>query len=197
MMYRLSEQGRENWASHVKRILYENGFGDRWEEQYVENGQGFICEFTERLGDIYTQTWNTAKSDMSKLTLYNMYKTEFRREIYLDLDIPRRLRRFLAKFRTSCHNLEIEIGRRHNIPKEERFCSLCGLENHKVEDEYHFLLECNAYANVRVLYLGDVNISLYYFRNILASNDKNELIRLANFICVAFDIRKQKMSALI
>jgi hypothetical protein len=49
-------------------------------------------------------------------------------------------------------HLEIETGRWYNIPKDERFCTLCG---QSIGDELHLLFVCcNAYlVNLRRIYL--------------------------------------------
>ena len=51
----------------------------------------------------------------------------------------------IAKLRTSSHNLQVEMGRRTASPRENRLCH-CGAE---VENERHFLLECQRYAEIR------------------------------------------------
>ena len=37
-----------------------------------------------------------------------------------------------------------------NIPQEQRLCKVC-ISN--IEDEYHFVLQCNAYNDMRNLYI--------------------------------------------
>ena len=53
----------------------------------------------------------------------------------------------VAKLRTSIHKLEIETGRWNKTPREERICKQCILN--KIEDEKHFLFECQMYINER------------------------------------------------
>jgi hypothetical protein len=60
----------------------------------------------------------------------------------------------LAKFRTSSHKLNIEIGRYHGIPAEDRKCEVCN--GGKVENEIHFLLECPLYTEERTPFLTEV-----------------------------------------
>jgi hypothetical protein len=45
------------------------------------------------------------------------------------------------------HNLNIETGRFYNLDRHERMCSMCSLN--VVEDEYHFILQCEKYIDVR------------------------------------------------
>lgn len=61
----------------------------------------------------------------------------------------------IAKLRMSAHNLQIEMGRRTNTPRNERKYK-CG----EVEDEDHFLLHCSLYRDIRLKYnVRDVNIT--------------------------------------
>ena len=58
----------------------------------------------------------------------------------------------MSKLRMSSHRLAIESGRwtRPNIiPVNERKCTRCKL----VEDEYHFILECTIYIDLRKKYI--------------------------------------------
>ena len=60
-----------------------------------------------------------------------------------------RNRQIISKFLCSNHKLRIETGRhsKPKIPREQRICQLC--EVNKVEDEHHFILECQAYEEIR------------------------------------------------
>jgi hypothetical protein len=57
--------------------------------------------------------------------------------------------KYFTKLRTSSHCLHIETGRysRPTTPAEERLCQIC--KNGKVEDEEHFLMYCDLYADLR------------------------------------------------
>ena len=192
MLYVQANAGRENWANGVKNLLYKFGFGYIWEQQSINDIGSFIRIFTGRLCDCYEQNWNSERVKLSKLSLYNMYKHDFKAEPYLQLNIPRRLRRSLAKFRTLCININIEIGRRHGIDKEHRLCPFCQKSNIlKVEDEFHVLLECSAYSDLRQIYLDQVNVTLFSFCSIMKVEDVNELTRLANFISCVLEVRGQ------
>ena len=62
-------------------------------------------------------------------------------------------RRSICKLRCGNHDLAIETGRFNKIPLEERVCTRC--EN-KVEDELHFLTECELFDIVREKFPNDV-----------------------------------------
>ena len=53
----------------------------------------------------------------------------------------------MAQFRLGILLLEIEIGRFRNIPLGNRISQMCN--NNVVEDEIHFLCECNSYSEYR------------------------------------------------
>ena len=53
--------------------------------------------------------------------------------------------------RILAHNLNIETGRFYNLDRHETVCSMCNLK--AFEDEYHFILQCEKYIDVRRRYL--------------------------------------------
>ena len=65
-------------------------------------------------------------------------------------------RAMIAKLRMSSHNLQIEMGRRIGLKREERICC-CGVD---VETEKHFLLECGLYQEVREKHGVDRNCTI-------------------------------------
>ena len=122
---------------------------------------------------------------MPKLRLYCKYKEDKQEELYLSLPIPRRLRRDLARFRTTSHNLEVEMGRHNNISFEDRLCKLCGRSNtFAVEDEFHVVFHCETYNDIRHVYIGK-EISL------MKTDNLDDIINYAYFISCVFKIRKQ------
>ena len=64
-------------------------------------------------------------------------------ETYLTIVNNTKNRTTLTKFRLSNHTLMIEKGRHQNIDKNLRFRPFCPT---RIEDEMHFLLECECYA---------------------------------------------------
>jgi len=83
-----------------------------------------------------------------KLRTYAVLKRELKFEPYLDVyhrgGIPE-----LAKIRGGTNRLRIEQGRYQQEPLERRVCVLCSMK--QVEDEYHFMLECPVYEDLRNL----------------------------------------------
>ena len=62
----------------------------------------------------------------------------------------RKYRRVISQFRISAHDLEIERGRYNGIDRSDRICKLC---RRSIEDEFHFVLSCNIYIDLRQKYI--------------------------------------------
>lgn len=186
MMKILDEAGQSNWATSVKNILQQNGFGYVWLQQGVLNVNRFISSITQRLRDQYVQEWSMIISDSSKLETYTQYKVNFTHELYLSCVTVRKFRNALAKLRSSSHDLEIEKGRYTNVQREDRKCRIC---NTVVESEYHFLLKCPAYMELRQRYLPSkyyTNASFNKYVIIMSSRSESVLNNLAMFSYYAF-----------
>jgi hypothetical protein len=60
--------------------------------------------------------------------------------------------RTYAKLRSGAHSLEINALRAQEVPREQRFCTLCAREpfsTQELGDETHFLLDCPSLADER------------------------------------------------
>ena len=140
------------------------GFGDVWLDQNVTNEKELITEFEIRIKDCELQTWSAKMTKMItmtkmiktviKLKYYCMYKEKFELEQYLLLNLPRKVKRQLSKFRIASLNLEVERGRHFNLPKEDRLCKLCGANYNRqeVECEFNFLLVCSYSAHSMIVF---------------------------------------------
>jgi hypothetical protein len=85
------------------------------------------------------------------LTYYSSYKTKFTVEYYVHVLV--KFRKCFASFRCSVHNLLIETGRHYGLSKEERICSYCETS---IEDEFHFMLICPLYNDIRCQYIWKI-----------------------------------------
>ena len=88
-----------------------------------------------------------------KLRTRKLFKNSIRFESYLDIFKSPPQRKIYSKFRLSSHELEIEQGRygAKCIPADQRYCKLC--KTGKVEDEFHFVIECPIYEK-ETIYLN-------------------------------------------
>ena len=64
-------------------------------------------------------------------------------------------RKILAKLRCSNHPLLIEVERHHKVDVDTRECNLCD----RIEDEIHFVTECQLHTETRYKFFSEVGIS--------------------------------------
>ena len=195
MLYFFQTVGQENWASRVKNMLYTNGFGYVWENQYVEHENEFLASFTQGQKDQFLQEWSDNIQNSSKLVLYKQFKLSFCYEHYLDIVTVRKFGNALATFRSGSLGIEIERGRYLRIPRPERICKPC--PKREIEDEYHFLFSCSAYHDIRQTFLpakfyGVPNKHIFFI--LMASKCEQYIKSLASFVYYAFERRKQLLN---
>ena len=90
--------------------------------------------------------------------------------------------------------LQIEVGRHKNMLMADRLCVFCKeLYIIVLEDEYHFLMLCPAYTDLRSNYLFIQNTSYSNFIEILTETDENKTEKLASFVYHAEKIRSINM----
>ena len=105
----------------------------------------------------------------------NIYKliSNFSFKDYLDFVTVRKFRYAFTRLRVASHHLGIETGRWYKpnrTPIEDRKCLFCNL----LEDEFHFVLECQLYQDLRNEYINSTpgigqisqNLLSYYSQKI-------------------------------
>ena len=99
----------------------------------------------------FKNSWEHEKSTSPKLDYYHTIKAQFCKETYLDTVSNAKFRFRTTKLRISAHDLEVETGRYHGIPREERSCKWCLLSTNQnaVENETHLLFHCDLYTDLR------------------------------------------------
>ena len=120
------------------------------------------------------------------MRIYKLFKQNFGMEPYLE-DIPDKiLRRSLCSFRISTHRLRIERGRYCGEKPEERLCDSCNV----VDNEVHFLCECNKYDAMRKKMFDNIIVTDIVqgidhentFIKLMSNSDKNITKAIANFV---------------
>ena len=194
MLVNDDKHGRKNWVSELRGILFENGFGYVWNNQGVLNEKSFLTIFERRLKDVYIQNWYETLSNSSKLESCRQYKLSYTPARFLDVLKIRKFRYYFSSFRCSSHDLEIERGRYTNIDRSNRLCKLCG---ESVEDEYHFLLVCHIYEQIRnecLPYKYTHHPNRNKFNILMSSNSANVIKSVADYLYRSFELRKQILS---
>ena len=99
----------------------------------------------------FKEAWESSKHTSPRMEFYDRNKIKFCKENYLDCISNYFDRANLTKLRISAHDLEIEMGRRKNIPRKDRFCKWCISSSGTkiIEDEDHILHNCSLYSSAR------------------------------------------------
>ena len=173
-----------NWASHIKKILQQHGFEYVWRQQ--SNIDIPFNHIRQRIIDTYQQSWYSEINNSSRLESYSIFKHTFELEKYLTLNIDQKYKIALTRFRTSSHSLSIETGRYDDTAREQRICQSCNMN--KVESEFHFLLVCPKYRELRQKFFKPYFChwpTLNKFENILSTKNVKAITCLAKFIYFA------------
>ena len=135
-------------------FLIHNGFVKKIPNQTLspEISQHFTAHIVmKNLKLHFRKTWSYTKEHSPRLEFYNQVKSKFMLEEYLSQVNNYYDRANLTKLRTSAHELQIELGRRKGIARQERHCKWCKLSMNIeiVEDEDHLLHKCDLYSSIR------------------------------------------------
>ena len=149
---RLQRCGANTWLTKIKNIigdLYDDIPISHNPKQLTSHLKGIrYKKYADKLlADINDNTANP------KLRTYCMFKTEYRKEPYLNHISNRLFFTAISRFRTSSHSLHIETGR-HTIPYtpiENRICTFCNLNS--IDDEIHMLLRCTFHKPERKIFI--------------------------------------------
>ena len=180
----------QNWTYQIKTMLEALGLNYLWINQ--ENCDACLPVIKQRLFDQYHQSWYSSINNSHRLESCCRFKHNSILEPYLDNIYNRKYKTALTRFRLSSHNLEIEKGRYHGIPRIERKCKFCSLDF--VENEYHFLLVCPNYNDIGRQFLKAFYCSrptINKFDKLMSSVNKKEVLHLAKFIYFATKRRNE------
>ena len=151
---------RSEWWKTIEHLLQLGGRNIA--HVSVKLGTSVIYDVVEQFKSSFRIGWEDTlfnderkKKHGNKLRCYRSFKIIFECENYLKYCNNYTDRRNLAKLRISNHSLRIETGRYENIDVNERICQYC--KSGKVENELHFLLECDNYREIRFKFLSEVH----------------------------------------
>ena len=166
-----------NWASLVKHLLMSLGFYDVWIAQWAGDYNAFISAFKQRLSDNFIQNWHSRLESSSRASFYTSVAI-FQLQPYLEKINIVKFQNAVSRVRVASHRLEIEAGRwarPNRIPINDRKCRVCNV----LEDEYHFVIECSLYKELRDKYIPKyywLRPSMFKFVQLMKSN-KEKVIR--------------------
>ena len=161
------------WLNSIKNIIFNTGQCHLWSNQkdFVSLGQKFsqkhVAYLSQNLKDQSIQLLSSKINEENKLHFFKNAKETLSISNHLTKIKSRESRSLISKLRLGVLPLEIERGRRKNVPKEQRFCKLCNSE--QVENEPHFIFDCPALENYRSPFITDLSLNVPFFHNLNSS----------------------------
>ena len=180
-----------SWATLLRDLLGNLGFMEAWTQQNVGDVKIFLSVVKQRLLDNFIQNWNSRLNESSRALFYR--NLSFGYKSYLDTVTTSKFRVALSRLRLSSHRLEIETGRwakPNSIPIENRLCTSCM----KFEDEFHFVLECTRYNDLRQTLIPNYyqrRPNMFKLIELFESDVKKIQRNLAIYTFKAFKVREQ------
>ena len=101
--------------------------------------------------------------------LYNDLNPCFDVKPHITANLNKFKRSLISQIRIGSLSLQVELGRYHNLPRNERICTLC---NEGIEDEIHFLFMCDKLSQYRIELYYKLPELLIYPKN----NEQLELL---------------------
>jgi exonuclease III len=181
------------WTVNLKKLLDNLGFAYLLNSNDIEYQQ--LNSVIQRIYDQYIQQWFSEIGTLNKLESYRLFKDSFTCEKYLSCVDNTKYRVALTRFRCSAHKLLIEEGRYRNIIREERICRLCNMN--LVESEYHFLLVCPLYRELRRICLPQYYCSwpnIQKFSQLLKTKQTTLLNKIGKYIYEASLLRENALN---
>lgn len=117
-----------NWVTQIKNELFQLGLGYIWLQQNMFDSNNFLIIYKTKLMEVFEQECINYFSNSPKCFLYQFLNDHFCLQSYLKRPILQSYKKIITKFRLASHSLYIETGRYNNIPRNERYCTLCSLK---------------------------------------------------------------------
>ena len=99
----------DTWATHIKQLLFQFGFGYAWLANEVGDTIAFTKLFKIHV-DCTIQNLNEKVNNSSKTLYHRNFKTLLDVERYLSIDLPYLYKRALSNFR--CSMFEVQLYRK-------------------------------------------------------------------------------------
>jgi hypothetical protein len=151
---RYDEGKQSKWCAETKAMLVGLGLEEEWNRRkWTEKEQkAWNSTVWTAIHSKEEQEWKERTMKKPKLRTYLLLKKELCFEAYL-ADEDRKARAVMTRLRGGTNELRIETGRYpittrdRKLEIHERRCLLCVSDD--VEDEKHFVLDCELYEDLR------------------------------------------------
>ena len=141
---------RQNWSEEMLHLFHTFDLDHVFHDKE-------ICDLeyvSQSLQVNLENDWKNKLKTKPKLRTYIKFKDWYKTEDYVRFNICRRQRSLMAQFRIGILPLHVETGRFRGVPLEERLCLLCS--KNAIEDEQHFVLDCELYQELRSTLFEDI-----------------------------------------
>ena len=142
-IYNVSREHSDGWAGNLKDRLETLGFTQEWADQKPVN----LDVLRNRLEIESNVNWNTEVQKNQNYTHIASLKMPKRLNCMLPVTFPNNKCSLISRQRLGTLPLQIELGRWKGVAPDRGLCCVCN--SGEVEDEYHFLFECDALADIR------------------------------------------------
>ena len=188
MQLSMTESGKQCWAFHIKNILAQCGFYYVWIYQGVGDINTFLYQFKTRLIDLFIQDWSGTLISRERYQEYSLIKTLLTPEKYITLLDFRPKRVVFTMARTNTLPINANLNR-FSKNEEDKYCFRC---KRQLEDEFHILLVCPLYKEIRQKFLGQLlNKPIGY---LLGGLHVKVTYKVAAFILHSMKLRKRQVS---
>ena len=146
----------------------------------------------------YSPQWSTLIQQKPKLYYHKQIKNKYKADNYCYINLKKNS--LLAKFRLGMFPINIELGRYQRIPREQRFCPLCDLD--QGEEELHILFDCPRYCELRKSLFEQAALTYPLFNEVsnidkmkLLTNNYNIVRKMATFLHQVLIFRQNTLNA--
>lgn len=144
-----------SWAGKTRKLLEDIGLGIYWNTGSRVPKDLMNFHILEK----YKERWRSEVLDKVKLKTYSTIKISSTVSGYIASNLPKRQRSILAQLCMGVLKLKIETGRYVNQDLRDRTCEVCS--QNAVENESHFLFECEAYDEERTNFFHALGLRNY------------------------------------
>lgn len=139
----------------LKLLFESHGFAEVWMYPDSVNVNAFISVLKTKLIDTFLVKIRNGLHLSTSMVLYKELCPDFEISPYLLNINNRKHKNSLVKLRLSSHQLQVETGRHTGVERQNRKLTFCTTSD--IEDEYHFVLICPIYQQLRTQYISRYN----------------------------------------
>lgn len=195
VLFDLDIKGKISWATHIKRTLFQYGFGYVWEQQGVGDLRRFLQVFKQRLIDCRWQNWSEHVNDSDRFSLYRSFCTHLDHlPKYICVEMNKHVKLVMSKFRFGVSSLNVHHFRYRFHQHKDLICPMCKTD---IENEIHFLLCCPFLDRLREKFIP---LKFYrspcisHFNMLMSCTNDSICKKLCLFVYFAFKTRETVVS---